>query len=149
MTPWITQRGLFATAFSSGVGRLTQSGLVERWTTHNRKWFVMRVSKTKFKSMHDLENKLQYELTDEEVASRLASGAFKWEGSGRLFSKFMLVRDTNPRHASAQSVPFEVMKLPFLACLVLNSLSLVVFFIECVATNVRRWMVKQSPVKEV
>jgi hypothetical protein len=149
MTPWITQRGLFATAFSSGVGRLTQSGLVERWTTHNRKWFVMRVSKTKFKSMHDLENKLQYELTDEEVASRLASGVYKWEGSGRLYSKFMLVPDTNLRLASAQSVPFEVMKLPFLACLVLNSLSLVVFFIERVATNVRRWMVKQSTVKEV
>jgi hypothetical protein len=150
MRPWLAQRGLFAAAFSSGIGRLTESGLVERWSKHNRKGIVMVLTATKFKSMQDLENNLVDESIPEELGmSRLASGSYKWEGSGRLYSRFMLVPDKNTMFASAQSVPLEVMKLPFLACLACVSFSTAGFLIECVAKKLtRRYKINKSTVKE-
>jgi hypothetical protein len=137
MIPWVTQRGPFATAFSSGIGRLSQSGLVERWSRNFVIGKVMLATQIKFKSMQDLENKLVDESTREEMMSRLESTAFKWDGSGRLYAKIMLVPDKSPMLASAQSVPLLVMKLPFLACLVLISFSIVGFLVECVVAKLK------------
>jgi hypothetical protein len=109
----------------------------------------MYTTQTRFKSMHDLENKFVDESTQEEMMSRLTSGAFTWEGSGRFYSKFMLVPDKISRLASVHSVPFVVMKLPFLACLVLISFSIAVFLVECAAVKVRRSKINQLPVKEM
>jgi hypothetical protein len=142
--PWIIQRGPFARAFSSGIGRLSQSGLVERWSKHNLIGKVMHTTQSRFKSMHDLENKLVDESTQEEMLSRLSSTAFKWEGFGRFYAKFMLVPDKSPMLASAQSVPLIVMKLPFLACLVLISISIVGFLVECVAAKLRSTEINHS-----
>jgi hypothetical protein len=142
--PWIIQRGPFATAFSSGIGRLSQSGLVERWSKHNLIGKVMHTTQSRFKSMRDLENKLVDESTQEEMLSRLSSTAFKWQGFGRFYSKFMLVPDKSPMLASAQSVPLIVMKLPFLACLVLISFSIVGFLVECVAAKLRSTEINHS-----
>jgi hypothetical protein len=133
ITPWMAQRGLFATAVSSGIGSLSQSGLAERWRKHFLNGKVMHLIKTKFKSMHDLENKLIDGSTLEQQLSRSIDRSYKWEGSGRLYSRFMLVSDTNLMLVSSvQPVPLEVMELPFLACLVLSSVSFVVFLIEFV-----------------
>jgi hypothetical protein len=149
MTPWLAQRGLFATAFSSGIGSLSQSGLVDRWRKSMLNVKVMHIVKTRFKSMRDLEDKLvDEESTQEQLLSQMASGSYKWEGSGRLYSRFMLVPDKSSTLVSVHSVPFEVMKLPFLACLVLISFSIVVLLIECLATKLRRPKTNQSPVNK-
>jgi hypothetical protein len=133
ITPWMAQRGLFATAVSSGIGSLSQSGFAERWSKHFLNGKVMHIIKTKFKSMHDLENKRIDDSTLEQQLSRSIDRSYKWEGSGRLYSRFMLVSDTNLMLVSSvQPVPLEVMELPFLACLVLSSVSFVVFLIEFV-----------------
>jgi hypothetical protein len=151
MTTWLTQRGLFARAFSSGIGRLTESGLVQRWRKHIRKEIVMVLTKTKFKSMQDLENDL---VVDESIHEQLmrspsANASYKWEGSGRLYSRFIIVPDKETMSASEVSVPFEVMKLPFQACLACISFSTAVFLIEFVAKKLtRRSKINKSTVKE-
>jgi hypothetical protein len=149
MIPWTTQRGPFATAFSSGIGRLSQSGLVERWSRNLLIGKVMLTTQTKFKSMHDLENKLVDESTQKVARSQLARDPLNWEGYGRFYSKLMLVPDKISNIASEQPVPLLVMKLPFLACLVLTCFAIFVFFIECEVKKIRRSMVKQFTVKEI
>jgi hypothetical protein len=149
MTPWLAQRGPFATAFSSGIGSLSQSGLVERWRKNMLNGKVMHIVKTRFKSMRDLENKLvDEESSQEQLLSRMASGSYKWEGSGRLYSRFMLVPDKSSTLVSVHSVPFEVMKLPFLACLVLISLSFGVLWAEYVTMRLKP-KANRQPVKEI
>jgi hypothetical protein len=130
MIPWVTHRGPFATAFSSGIGRLSQSGLVERWSRNLVIGKVMFTTLTRFKSMQDLENKLVDESIQEE-----AKDPKNWEGYGRFYSKLMLVPDKISITALEQPVPLVVMKLPFLACLVLTCFAIFVFFIECVVKN--------------
>jgi hypothetical protein len=150
MKPWLAQRGLFAAAFSSGIGRLTESGLFDRWSKHNRIGIVTSLTRTKFKSMQDLENNLVDESIPEQLMmSRLANASYKWEGFGRLYSRLMLVPDKDTMSASVVSVPFEVMKLPFQACLACISFSTAVFLIECVAKKLtRRSKINKSTVKE-
>jgi hypothetical protein len=149
MTPWLAQRGPFATAFSSGIGSLSQSGLVERWRKNMLNGKVMHIVKTRFKSMRDLENKLvDEESTQEQLLSRMSSGSYKWEGSGRLYSRFMLVPDKSSTLVSVHSVPFEVMKLPFLACLVLISLSVGVLWAEYVTMRLKTKKNRQ-PINEI
>jgi hypothetical protein len=147
MIPWATQRGPFATAFSSGIGRLSQSGLVERWSRNLLIGKVMFTTQHTFKSMHDLENKLVDESTQKEARSQSATDPLNWEGYGRLYSKFMLVPDKISNIASVQSVPLLVMTLPFLACLVLTCFAILVFLIECVAKKIRRSMIKKSQIR--
>jgi hypothetical protein len=149
MIPWVTQRGPFATAFSCGIGRLSQSGIVERWSRNFLIGRVMFTTQTNFKSMHDLEKKLVDESTQEEARRQLTRDPKNWEGYGRFYSKFMLVPDKISITASEQSVPLLVMKLPFLACLVLTCFAILVFLIECVAKKIRRSMVKEFTVKEI
>jgi hypothetical protein len=137
ITPWMAQRGLFATAFSSGIASLSQSGLIERWRKHLLKGKVMHIIKTKFKSMHDLENWVaDTQTTQKQILRNSLDGYFSWESSGRLYSRFMLVPDKDYRSVSVHSVPFEVMKLPFLACLVSISFSTGVLLVECVAKKI-------------
>jgi hypothetical protein len=136
--PWMALRGPFATAFSSGIGRLSQSGLVERWRKYTHIGKAIRLTKAKFKSMHDLENKfVDRELTQEKVRSRVENRSLQWEGSGRLYSRLMLVPDTLSMVASTQPVPLLVMELPFIACLILISFSIGVFLIEFVPKNLK------------
>jgi hypothetical protein len=149
MIPWITQRGPFASAFSSGIGRLSQSGLVDRWNKHILIMKVILITKTRFKSMHDLENKLVDESTKREVMIGLVNDSFKWEGSGRFYSKLMLAPDKISMLASEEPVPLAVMKLPFLACHALAFFAIVVFLIECVAANLRLRKKSQSPVNKI
>jgi hypothetical protein len=149
--PWMARRGPFATAFSSGVGSLSQSGLLERWRKYSNIGQAIRVIKVKFKSMHDLESKFVDKkelLTEEQVKSRIANRSLKWEGSGRLYSRLMLVPDKFSMLAAAQGVPFEVMKLPFLACLVLISFANFVFLIEYVTSKLMRSKINQSALSE-
>jgi hypothetical protein len=80
----------------------------------------MHTTQSRFKSMHDLENKLVDESTQEEARRQFARDPLNWEGYGRFYSKFMLVLDKISNIASVQSVPLLVMKLSFLACLVLT-----------------------------
>jgi hypothetical protein len=136
--PWMALRGPFATAFSSGIGRLSESGLVERWRkyTHIRK--AIRLIQGKFKSMHDLENKfVDRKLTQQQVKSRVENRSLQWEGSGRLYSRLMLVPDTLSMSASTQPVPLLVMELPFIACLILISFSIGVFLIEFIPKKLK------------
>jgi hypothetical protein len=149
--PWLAVRGPFATAFSSGVGSLSQSGLLERWRKYSNIGQAIRVIKVMFKSMHDVENKVvdkEELLTKEQLKSRIANRSLEWEGSGRLYSRLMLVPDKFLMSAAAQGVPFEVMKLPFLACFVLISVATVVFFIEYVTSKFMRSKINQSALSE-
>jgi hypothetical protein len=145
--PWMAVRGPFATAFSSGVGSLSQSGLLERWRKYADIGQAIRVIKVMFKSMDDLENKFvdkEELLTQEQLANR----SLEWEGSGRLYSRLMLVPDKISMFVSGQSVAFEVMKLPFLVCLVLISVATVVFLIEYVTSKLMRSKINHSPLSE-
>jgi hypothetical protein len=147
--PWMALSGPFATAFSSGVGSLSQSGLLERWRKYSNIGQAIRVIKVKFKSMHDLENKFfdkEELLTQQQMKSRVETRSLQWEGYGRLYSRLMLVPDKILMFALAQAVPFEVMEVPFLACVVLTAFSIVVFLIECVAVKLRQSKINQSPV---
>jgi hypothetical protein len=146
ITPWMSQRGPFAAAFSFGTGSLSQSGLLKRWRKQFLYGKVMIITKTKFKSMYDLEHKLlDKESTLEQQLSRSGNRSYVWEGSGRLFSRFLLDPGSHAMPVSVQSVPFEVMKLPFLACLFLTSFSIVVFVMECVAAKHRSMKNSRSP----
>jgi hypothetical protein len=148
--PWMAIRGPFATAFSSGVGSLSQSGLLERWRKYADIGQAIRVIKAKFKSMQDLENKFVDKelLTQQQRDSWIANRSLEWEGSGRLYSRLMLVPDKFSMVATAQGVPFEVMKLPFLACFVLISFATVVFLIEYLTSKLMRSKINQSPLSE-
>jgi hypothetical protein len=150
VTPWMARRGPFARAFSAGVGSLSQSGLLERWRKFANIGQAIRVIKFRFKTMHDLENKFfdKKEVTREQLKSLGANRSLEWEGSGRLYSKLMLVPDKISVFAAAQSVPFEVMKLPFLACLVSISFATVVLLIECVTSKLMRSKINQLPLSE-
>jgi hypothetical protein len=150
--PWMALRGPFATAFSSGVGSLSQSGLLERWRKYSNIGQAIRVIKVKFKSMHDLETKFvdkEELLTQQQMKSRVETRSLQWEGSGRLYSRLMLVPDRFSMFATAQAVPFEVMELPFLACVVLTAFSIVVFLIECVAVKLRGSKINKAPVNKI
>jgi hypothetical protein len=130
-TPWFTKRGRFASAVSSRIGSLSESGLIARWRKHYLNAAVTVALKTEFKSLLDLGNKiLDEESTEQERKRRSTNGSYEWEGSGRVFTRLMLVPDKNLKSASVQSVPLLVMKLPFLACLVLASFSTGVFLSE-------------------
>jgi hypothetical protein len=150
--PWMALRGPFATAFSSGVGSLSQSGLLERWRKYSNIGQAIRVIKVMFKSMDDLENKFvdkEELLTEEQMKSRVETRSLQWEGSGRLYSRLMLVPDKFSMFATAQAVPFEVMEVPFLTCVVLTAFSIVVFLIECVAVKLRRSKINKAPVNKI
>jgi hypothetical protein len=150
MKPWMSQRGPFAAAFSSGIGSLSQSGLLERWRKHFLSGKVMIIAKIKFKSMYDLENKLlDKESTLEEQLSRSVNRSYVWEGSGRLYSRIVLDPGAHAMPVSVQSVPFEVMVFPFLVCIFLISFSIVVLLMECVATKLRRSKINQTPVIKI
>jgi hypothetical protein len=145
MKPWMSQRGPFAAAFSSGIGSLSQSGLLERWRKHFLNGKVMIITKTRFKSMYDLEHKLlDKESTLEQQLSRSGNRSYVWEGSGRLYSRFFLNPGAHAMPVSVKSVPFEVMELPFLACLFFTSFSIVVFLMECVAAKLKRSKINQT-----
>jgi hypothetical protein len=135
-TPWYTKRGPFASAFSSGLGSLSESGLIARWRNHMLNAAVTLVIKTEFQSFRDLENKvLDRNLTREERLIRAMNPSFKWEGSGGVYARLMLVPVKNLNSVSVQPVPLLVMKFPFLACLVSLSISLGVFLTECMQTR--------------
>jgi hypothetical protein len=149
-TPWYTNRGLFASAFSSGLGSLSESGLIARWRNHMLNAAVTVVIKTEFKCFRDLENKiLDRNLTREQRLIRAINGSYKWEGSGRVYARLMLVPDKNLKFASVQSVPLLVMKLPFLACLVSLSFSIGVLLTECVLKCLMSKKVIRSPINEI
>jgi hypothetical protein len=128
--PWIAQRGPFASAFSSGIASLTESGLIARWRKHYHYAGITAGIKAEYESLHDLENKIVDENSTREQRFIRMNGSFKWEGSGRVYARLMLVPDNNLKSASVQSVPLLVMKLPFLACLVSLSFSIVVLLTE-------------------
>jgi hypothetical protein len=150
MKPWMSQRGPFAAAFSSGIGSLSQSGLLERWRKHFLSGKVMIIAKIKFKSMYDLENKLlDKESTLEEQLSRSVNRSYVWEGSGRLYSRIVLDTGAHAMPVSVQSVPLEVMVFPFLVCIFLTSFSIVVLLMECVDKKLRRSKINQTPVIKI
>jgi hypothetical protein len=138
-TPWITQQGWFAKAFSSGLASLSQSGLIEMWSKNNLNGKVrMHTIKTEFESMDALENNFfGKDLTERHVQSRLNNGPSNSESSGRRHSKFYLVQHETT-FVFIQSIPLEVMKLPFAACLVMISVSVCVFLAECVANHITK-----------
>jgi hypothetical protein len=149
-TPWFTQRGSFASAFSSGIGSLTESGLIARWRKHYRNSVVTAGIKLDFESLHDLENKnVDMNSTQEQRLIRTTIGSFKWEGFGRVYARLMLVPDKNLKPASVQSVPLLVMKLPFLACLVSLSFSIAVLLTEFVNKMLKSKKDVRSPINEV
>jgi hypothetical protein len=149
-TPWFTQRGSFASAFSSGIGSLSGSGLIARWRKHYLNSVVTAGVKLDFESLHDLENKIvDKNSTQEQRLVRATIRSIKWEGSGRVYARLMLVPDNNLKSASVQSVPLLVMKLPFLACLVSLSFSIGVLLTEFVLKRLKSKKVIQSPITEV
>jgi hypothetical protein len=148
-TPWFTQRGSFASAFSSGIGSLSESGLIARWRKHYLNSIVTSGIKLDFESFHDLENKIvDRNSTDEQRLTRM-NGYFKWEGSGKVYARLMLVSDNNLKSASVQSVPLLVMKLPFLACLVSLSFSIGVLLTEFVLKMLKSKKGIRSRINEV
>jgi hypothetical protein len=149
-TPWFTQRGSFASAFSSGIGSLTESGLIARWRKHYRNSVVTAGIKLDFESLHDLENKMvDKNSTQEQRLIRATIGSIKWEGAGRVYARLMLVPDNNLKSASVQSVSLLVMKLPFLACLVSLSFSIGVLLTEFVLKMLNLKKGIPSPMNEV
>jgi hypothetical protein len=148
--PWIAQRGPFASAFSSGIGSLTESGLIARWRKHYQYAVVTSGIKAEFESLRDLENKiLDKKLSQQLQLSRAENNSYKWEGSGRVYARLMLVPDKNLKFPSVQSVPLLVMKLPFLACLVSISISIGLFLAELVHKKLKSKMEVRSPVNEM
>jgi hypothetical protein len=148
-TPWYTKRGLFASAFSSGIGSLSESGLIARWRKHFLNAAVTGTIRAEFSSLHDLENKvLDKNSTREQRMIRAMNGSYKWEGSGRVYARLMLVPDKNLKFASVQPVPMIIMKLPFLACLVLVSFSFGVFLTE-LAPKMHNCKTRRSPINEI
>jgi hypothetical protein len=148
-TPWFTQRGSFASAFSSGIGSLSESGLIARWRKHYRNSVVTAGIKVDFESLRDLENKIVDENSTREQRFIRMNGSIKWEGSGRVYARLMLVPDKNLKSASVQSVPLLVMKLPFLACLVFLSFSIGVLLTEFVFKRLKSKKGIRSPMNEV
>jgi hypothetical protein len=149
-TPWFTQRGSFASAFSSGIGSLSESGLIARWRKHYRNSVVTAGIKVDFESLRDLENKIfDKNSTHEQRLIRATNGSFQWEGSGTVYARLMLVPDKNLKSASVQSVPLLVMKLPFLACLVSLSFSIAVLLTEFVLKRLKSKKGIWSPMNEV
>jgi hypothetical protein len=111
---------------------------------------VTVVIKTEFQSFRDLENKiLDRNLTREQRLIRAMNGSYKWEGSGRVYARLMLVPDKNLKFSSVQSVPLLVMKLPFLACLVSLSFSIGVLLTECVLKWLKSKKVIRSPINKI
>jgi hypothetical protein len=149
-TPWFTQRGSFASAFLSGIGSLSESGLIARWRKHYRNSVVTTGIKLDFESLRDLENKIvEKNSTHEQRLIRATNGSFQWEGSGRVYARLMLVPDKNLKSASVQSVPLLVMKLPFLACLVFLSFSIGVLLTEFVLKRLKSKKGIRSPINDV
>jgi hypothetical protein len=85
--PWITKRGPFFSAFSSGIGSLTESGLIARWRKHYQYAVVTGGIKAEFESFHDLENKILDKKSSQNLhMSRARKNSSKWEGSGRVYA---------------------------------------------------------------